>query len=79
MKPVALRIAVTVEITGAAGLMRIVRTGAGVGVMSEEKAERRAAIVMFPATVPVCMPTSVVAVVAPAGIVICAVRPPVEN
>jgi len=38
-----------------------------------------AVIVMVPATVPVCTPTFVAPAVSPAGITICAVRPPVEN
>src|SRR5262249_12607154 len=59
VNPVALRVAVTLEMTGAVGLIRIVRAGAGDGVMSDENAESRATIAMFPATVPVCTPTSV--------------------
>lgn len=79
VNPVLLRTAVMLAIAGAVAGTVIVLLGAGVGVMSSVPACRRAVIVMVPATVPVCTPTVVNPVVWPAGTVMVAVVPPVEN
>jgi len=81
VNPVLLRTAVRVPvtITGARAAMRMVRLGAGEGVTSCPLACRCAVMVITPATVPVCTPTSVAPLVAPAGMVMRAVRPPEEN
>lgn len=79
VKPVPLAVAVTDVITGATELILTVRVGAGEGVMSVVPAARCAVMVTVPATVPVCTPTVADAVVEPAGMVSCVVRPPVEN
>jgi len=79
VKPVLVDVAVTDVMTGATELILTVRVGAGEGVMSVVPAKRCAVMVTVPATVPVCTPMVVDAVVEPAGMVSCAVRPPVEN
>ena len=81
LNPVALRTAVSVPgtITGGPAAMRVVVRGAGDGVTSWPLVCICAVTVITPATVPVCTPTSVLPVVEPAGTVMRAVRPPVEN
>lgn len=79
VKPPLVEAAVTDVITGATELTRTVRVGAGEGVMSVVPARRCAVMVAVPATVPICTPMVADAVVEPAGMVSCAVRPPVEN
>ena len=79
VKPVLFAVAVTEVITGATELILTVEVGGGVGVMSCVPASSCAVMVAVPATVPVCTPTVVGAVVEPAGIVNVTVRPPVEN
>ena len=73
------RAAVTLRITGTPASIRSVCRGAGDGVISCPDACSCVVIVMVPATVPVCTPTLVAPTVVPAGTVILAERPPVEN
>jgi hypothetical protein len=51
VKPALLRVAVMLEITGSVALIRILRLGAGEGVISCAKASSCVVIVMVPATV----------------------------
>jgi len=74
-----LDVAVTLEMEGAAAPIRMVALGAGDGVTSCVPATSRAVTVIVPATVPVCTPMPLSAAVEPAGIVNCAVRPPLAN
>ena len=79
VNPVLLVVPATLVMEGAAGPMTIVFVGGGVGVIFCPDATSCEVTVIVPATVPVCTPTLVVEVVAPALTVSVAVRPPVEN
>src|SRR5262245_23322846 len=80
--PDAVRVARSDAMTGGPAGTRMVRAGAGAGVMSSPEAARRTVSVITPATVPVCtakLDGGNTAVLDPAGTVKTTVRPPDAN